>query len=211
MTDTAAPGARTVNALESADFAAWPGEYLSLTPAKPGRAPPSVVIAKVSAGRGLRTPLGSLRSLRVSSPVFVTVVVTFQFSTPATAPGPVTLRERPGTAETADAVATRATRAARREVENMVPVSRKGEGWGRGDWETMMVQGTERTLTPTSTLYTHFGGIWTSVRGQKEARGGMHGAAFLRKNNERLAGPTGDDRGVYVHFTMPASQLIERT
>ena len=121
MTDTLAPGSRTVNADATVDLAARLGEYFTLTPVKLGLAPLSVVMLKVLAGRVLRTVRGSLRSLRVSSPVLVTVATTFKFSTPSTAAGPVTLRDRPGAAETeaAVAMATRAMRVARREVENM--------------------------------------------------------------------------------------------
>lgn len=69
--------------------AATSGTYFTLAPVKVGFAPvASLVILKVSAGsfdRGLR---GSLRSLRVSSPVFVRVAVTLRFSTVLTDSGP---------------------------------------------------------------------------------------------------------------------------
>ena len=101
------------------DFAASLREYLTLTPVKLGLVPSSVVIAKVFAGRECKALRGSLRSLRVSSPVLVRVVTTFRFSTPSTASGPETLSERPGVADTATAEAARASRAARRELENI--------------------------------------------------------------------------------------------
>ena len=76
---------------------------------------------KVFSGKEFKTPRGSLRSLRVSSPVLVTVVVTFKFCNPSTlALGVVVLRVKPGAAETATAEATRARREARREEENIV-------------------------------------------------------------------------------------------
>jgi len=68
-----------------------------------------------------KTPRGSLRSLRVSSPVLMTVVVTFKFSNPSTLRLEVgVLMTNPGAADTATAEATRATREARREEENIV-------------------------------------------------------------------------------------------
>ena len=105
-------GASTVKAEGSVDFAASMREYLTLTPVKSGLEPSSVVMSKVLVGRTCSAPRGSLRSLRVSSPMLVRVVTTFKFSTPSTAVGPVTLRERAGTAETTVAVAVRAIKAA---------------------------------------------------------------------------------------------------
>ena len=68
---------------------------------------------KVFSGKGLKAPRGSLRSFRVSSPVLVTVVVTFKFSNPSTwGLGTDVLTDKPGPAETATAVATRATKEA---------------------------------------------------------------------------------------------------
>ena len=96
----------------SVDFAASMREYLTLTPVKSGLEPSSVVMSKVLVGRTCSAPRGSLRSLRVSSPMLVRVVTTFKFSTPSTAVGPVTLRERAGVAETTVAVAVRAIKAA---------------------------------------------------------------------------------------------------
>ena len=76
---------------------------------------------KLFSGKGFKTPRGSLRSLRVSSPVLVTVVVTFKFSNPSTLRlGVEVLTVKPGAAETTIAEATRATREARREEENIV-------------------------------------------------------------------------------------------
>ena len=71
MVDTVAPGASTVNTDESVDFAVWLGEYLTLTPVKAEAAPLAIVMLKASAGRVFRILLGSLRSLRVSSPVLL--------------------------------------------------------------------------------------------------------------------------------------------
>ena len=71
---------------------------------------------KVFSGKGLKAPRGSLRSFRVSSPVLVTVVVTFKFSNPSTRTlGTDALTDRSGPAETATAEATRATKEARTE------------------------------------------------------------------------------------------------
>ena len=78
------------------------------------------MILNVSSGKVFKTPRGSLRSLRVWSPVLVTVVVTFKFSNPSTLALEVeVLTVNPGPAETATAEATRATREARREEENI--------------------------------------------------------------------------------------------
>ena len=124
---TDSPGARTVKERAFVLLAALLGTYLTFAPMKLGLSPESVVMSKVLAGSVCRAPRGSLRSLRVSSPVLVSVVATFRFWTSSTASGPVTLRERPGVAETAVAVATRATSAARRVAENMLlTVSRSG-------------------------------------------------------------------------------------
>ena len=122
VNETDVPGAMTVAAQGSADVAASVGEYLTLKPMKSGLAPLSLVMMNASVGRVSRMLLGSLRSLTVSSPVLVRVVTTFRFSTLSTVAGPVTLTDRPGVAatEAAAAMATRATRVARREVENMV-------------------------------------------------------------------------------------------
>ena len=46
---------------------------------KPGLAPSLLVMVKVLVGRVSRTVRGSLRILRVSSPVFVRVATTFKF------------------------------------------------------------------------------------------------------------------------------------
>jgi len=76
---------------------------------------------KLFSGKVFKTPRGSLRSLRVSSPELIMVVVTFRFINPSTlALGVDVLTVRPGAAETATAEATRATRKAGREEENIV-------------------------------------------------------------------------------------------
>jgi len=63
---------------------------------------------KVFPGKEFKAPRGSLRSLRVSSPVLVTVVVTFQLSSLSTCTLETDiLTVRPGAAETAIAEATR--------------------------------------------------------------------------------------------------------
>ena len=78
------------------------------------------VMLKEFEGKELKTPRGSLRSLRVLLPVLMTVAVTFKFSKPSTLTlGAEALTAKPGPAETAIAEATMATREARRE-ENIV-------------------------------------------------------------------------------------------
>lgn len=72
-----------------------------------------------------------LRSFKVSSPVLMTVAVTLKLLTPSTASGPETLRVSPGVAETAMAEATRATKAERTDVENMVELL--GGDWRDGE------------------------------------------------------------------------------
>jgi len=62
-------------------------------------------------GKESKTPRGSLRSLRVPSPVLIMVVVTFRFSTPSTlALGVEVLTVKPGAAETTTAEAARTSR-----------------------------------------------------------------------------------------------------
>jgi len=62
-------------------------------------------------GKESKTPRGSLRSLRVPSPVLIMVVVTFRFSTPLTlALGVEVLTVKPGAAETTTAEAARTSR-----------------------------------------------------------------------------------------------------
>ena len=117
------PGASTVKAEGSVDFAASMREYLTLTPVKSGLEPSSVVMSKVLVGRTCSAPRGSLRSLRVSSPVLVTVATTLNLSTPSTASGPVTFRERPGAAEAPIAEATSAINTERRAEENIRPIA----------------------------------------------------------------------------------------
>jgi len=74
------------------------------------------VMLKVFSGKESKTPRGSLRSLRVSSPVLVMVVVTLKFSNPYTSGLEVEVQTvKPGVAETATAEATRAMREERRE------------------------------------------------------------------------------------------------
>ena len=80
-----------------------------------------LVMLKEFSGNVLKTPRGSLRSLRVSSPVLVTVAVTFKFTSPLTLTlGVETLTAKPGVAKMQTAEATRATRGAWRE-ENIAP------------------------------------------------------------------------------------------
>jgi len=92
-------------------------------------------MVKMSVGRELKTPPGSLRSLTGLWPVFATVVMTFVFSDPS----PFKLRNesvtvqlasivRAGAAETAAAEATMpmATREARREEKSIVMQVVKG-------------------------------------------------------------------------------------
>ena len=85
-----------------------------------GREPVASVMLKLFSGKVSKTPRGSLRSLRVSSPVLVVVVVTFRFPNPSTlALGIDALTVRPGAADMATTEATRATREAWRE-ENIL-------------------------------------------------------------------------------------------
>lgn len=71
---------------------------------------------KLFSGNGCRTPRGSFRSLRVSSPALVMVVMTFNFSNPSTSTlGVEVLTVKLGAATTAAAEATRAIRVARME------------------------------------------------------------------------------------------------
>ena len=78
-------------------------------------------MVKVFSGNGFKVPRGSLRSLRVSSPVLVMVMVTFKFSNPSTSTLEVeALRVRPGVAETTTAEATKAKRETKREEENIL-------------------------------------------------------------------------------------------
>ena len=77
-------------------------------------------MVKEFSGNESKTPRGSLRSLRVSSPVLVIVVVTFRFSNPSTlAFGVEILRDKLGAAETTAVEATRATSEARMKEENI--------------------------------------------------------------------------------------------
>jgi len=90
-----------------------PERLFTLAPWNEGREPAGLVMKKVFSGKVFKTPRGSLRSLRVPSPVLVIVVVTFRFSNPLTlASGVEILRIRLGAAETE---ATRATRERHRE------------------------------------------------------------------------------------------------
>ena len=92
-----------------------------MAPWNDGREPAGLAMLKVFSGKVLKTPRGSLRSLRVPSPVLVTVVVTFRFSNPLTlTSGVEVLRVRLGVAETEAAEAMRATREAHREEESIV-------------------------------------------------------------------------------------------
>jgi len=80
-------------------------------------------MVKEFSGKELKTPRGSLRSLTGFLPVFATVVMTFVFSDPPPSESRTvksTSTAAAGAAETATAEATRATREARREEENIV-------------------------------------------------------------------------------------------
>ena len=102
-------------------FGRKPGEWPTLAPLNNGPEPAGSVIVKVFSGKVFKTPRGSLRSLRDSSPVLVTVVMTFRFSSPLTSTlGVEVLRLRLGTAETETAEAVRTTREAQREKENII-------------------------------------------------------------------------------------------
>jgi len=95
-------------------------------------------MVKEFSGKESKTPRGSLRSLRVSSPVLVMVVVTFRFSNPSTSTlGVEILRDKPGVAETAAAEATRATSEAQMEEENIAirTVEAIGEATSLGQWD----------------------------------------------------------------------------
>jgi len=88
---------------------------------------------KVFSGKEFKGPRGSLSSLRVSSPVLMTVVVTFMFfDPPALSLGAEVLTvtlglpEMAGAVETMTAYATSAMREARREEENIVAKVVKG-------------------------------------------------------------------------------------
>ena len=76
-----------------------------------GREPAASVMLKEFSGKESKTPRGSLRSFRVSSPVLRTVVVTFKFSNPSTLALEVEVQTvKSGVAEATMAEATRATR-----------------------------------------------------------------------------------------------------
>ena len=92
-----------------------------MAPWNDGREPAGLVTLKLFSGKVFKTPRGSLRSLRVPSPVLVMVIVTFRFSNPLTlTSGVEVLRVRLGAAETEAAVAMRATKEANMEEENIV-------------------------------------------------------------------------------------------
>ena len=91
------------------------------------------VMVKEFSGKELKTPRGSLRSLRVSLPVLTTVVVTLRFSNPSTSilgAEDLTVKlgtvETAGAAETVTAEETRAARKVRGEGENIVVKVVKG-------------------------------------------------------------------------------------
>ena len=98
-------------------------------------------MVKVSPEKGFRTPLGSLRSLRVSPPVLTIVAVTLRFPSPSKLasdvetltfkPGAVDI---PGAAEPAAAQATRVMKGVRREenirAENGTEGGRRDETKG---------------------------------------------------------------------------------
>ena len=94
---------------------------ITLTPTNDGREPSASVMVNESSGVESKTPRGSLRSLSSLLPLLpIWMVIT---------PGTLTLTSRPtvscsptvaaGAAQTATADATRATREARREEENI--------------------------------------------------------------------------------------------
>ena len=79
------------------------------------------MIVKVFSGNEFKAPRGSLRSLRVSSPVLVMVVMTLKFSNPSTlTSGVEALIVRLGVAETTAAKATTVKTEVQREEENIV-------------------------------------------------------------------------------------------
>ena len=83
-------------------------------PLKDGRELEGPVMLKELAGNESRTPRGSLRSLRVSSPVLTTVTVTLRFSNPSALRLEVdVLTVKLGVVEIADATETAATYAMR--------------------------------------------------------------------------------------------------
>ena len=91
-----------------------------MAPLNDGPEPVESEMMKVSSGNVSKTPRGSFRSLRVPSPVFVMVVVTFRFSNPSTLTvGVEVLRVRLGAAEMETAETMRTTREAQGE-ENIV-------------------------------------------------------------------------------------------
>ena len=78
-------------------------------------------MVKVFSGKEFKAPRGSLRSLRVSSPVLVMVVMTLKFSSPSTlTSGVEALIVRLGVAETTTANATTVKTEGLREEENIV-------------------------------------------------------------------------------------------
>jgi len=75
-------------------------------------------MVKVFSGKGFKAPRGSLRSLSISSPLLVMVVVTFKFSNPSTLTlGVEALRVRLGAAVTTTAEATKAKMETERDEE----------------------------------------------------------------------------------------------
>ena len=86
-----------------------------------GREPVGSVMLKVFSGKEFKGPRGSLRSLRVSSPVLAMVAVTFKFSNPWVSALRVEVQTvKPGAAETAIAEATRVMREKWRGRESIV-------------------------------------------------------------------------------------------
>ena len=91
---------------------------------------------KVFSGNELKTPRGSLSSLRVSSPVLRTVVVTLRFSNPLISTfGVEALTVKPGVAETAAVKATRTMRGVRREGKSIITAG--GEAIRPWDWANL--------------------------------------------------------------------------
>ena len=109
-------------------FAGRPDGQFTLAPLNEGREPAGLVMVKLFSGTELKTPRGSLRSLRVSSPVLKTVAVTFKFSNPSTSTfGIEVLTLKLGAAPTVTAETTRATRTARREGDILMWVVKAEE------------------------------------------------------------------------------------
>lgn len=124
---TDSPGARTVKALRPFSAAVL-SEYFALMPVNCGAAPAELPMRNVFAGSVLSAEFGSLKSLSVSSPVFVIVVTTFRFSTSVTSEGPATLRDTDWVAEAVIAESATEASAALRVAENILASGTTGRG-----------------------------------------------------------------------------------